>query len=201
MDAIKSLISEIKQGNNLPIANWLKLYRVIPNNSDLCLYKEDTKWNRLGSETYLKKAVIHFLVRDELISKEIVFKALINMNSVKSLEDWARRRMLLYNNQIPVSNWYYHGNGIILEDYYSYSFEKVNNINELERIAYILDNLGFYCLNFLNDIRCNEDGHPFYIDFGFDLGEPSPVRKNNCIFTLKNYINSIEHNGKNTIID
>ena len=30
---------------------------------------------------------------------------------------------------------------------------------------------------FLDDIRCDENGNPFYIDFGFDLGEPSENKK------------------------
>jgi hypothetical protein len=42
----------------------------------------------------------------------------------------------------------------------------------LARIAALLDRNGFMTLSFTEDIRC-DGAAPYYIDFGFDLGEPS----------------------------
>jgi hypothetical protein len=39
-------------------------------------------------------------------------------------------------------------------------------------------------LKFLDDILCDKDGKPYYIDFGFDLGEPSLTIKT----TAKEYL-------------
>jgi len=83
----------------------------------------------------------------------------------------------------------------LFEDYYPYTFEKID-FNKLLEIGWKLDMLGFTTLSFLNDIRADENNNPFYIDFGFDLGEPSPMQKecakNNLILKFPEKQNKIK---------
>lgn len=164
------------------IESWLKHKRIIEEESRLKAYKDLEAWQRGGVETYF--SVFEIVLKNK-IAKRIVLKAVVAVPPEESLKNWSKRRNLLDQNKIPVSNWYWWGCGIIVEDYYPYTYDRVANFSFLIDIAAKLDNLGFTALNFLSDIRCDKLLNPYYIDFGFDLGEPSNVRNDKCINLLK----------------
>lgn len=95
----------------------------------------------------------------------------------------SRRREILKRNGIPVSFWYHYADATIFEDFYPNTASEVS----FEKILYIgnkLDKLGFTTLKFTDDIRADKNGNPFFIDFGFDLGEPS----SKFTISAKNYL-------------
>ncbi len=91
----------------------------------------------------------------------------------KSLLDWTRRRKILAEKRIPVSNWHFTSDATIYEDFYPFTAKEKVEFETLLSIGYKLDSLGFTTLKFVDDIRADEDGNPYFMDFGFDLGEPS----------------------------
>ena len=102
----------------------------------------------------------------------------------KSLLDWTRRRNILAETGVPVSNWYSTSKGTIYEDFYPFTAKEKVNFETLLTIGQKLDFLGFTTLKFIDDIRADKKGQPYYIDFGFDLGEPS----NDRILAAKEYL-------------
>lgn len=168
------------------ISEWLKCKNILSENDMLVSYDDVLPWKRAGAETYhttfkIKSKRQSYQIEEKLIN----IKAIVAIPPEERLADWAKRKKLLDLNNIPTSNWYWWGDGIIIEDFYPNEYKDFSNFNTLIEIAIKLDNLGFACLNFLTDIRCDIKGNPFYIDFGFDLGEFSYFRKDNCINQLK----------------
>lgn len=164
------------------IESWLKNKRIIEEGIKLKSYEDIGIWQRGGAETYF--SILEIILENE-VAKRIVLKAIISIPPEESLKSWSKRRDLLAQNKVPVSNWYWWGCGTIVEDYYPYTYDRIEDFSFLIDIAAKLDNLGFTTLNFLSDIRCDELLNPYYIDFGFDLGEHSNIRSNKCIDLLK----------------
>lgn len=191
----KGASSEIKKDGYDPlcineISIWLKERSIIKKNEVLIRYEDIIKWGQSGSETFYSIFEIEYLKQKKKVKKKIVVKALSTMFPEKNLEDWTRRRKILRENNIPVSKWYYYGKGLIIEDYYCKLPEK-NKFASLKEIAITLDKLGFNPLDFVRDIRMNNKGELFYIDFGFDLGEPSGISNDISINKLLTWYKSI----------
>jgi hypothetical protein len=192
------IIKDVQKNNyENAIIDWLLKKNILPKASMLFSYSDGKVWNRGGAETYSCTFGIEYQITktQERVNKVINMKALVSTPIEHKLKEWERRRSLLQKNKIPVSNWYSFGTGLILEDYYPEDYKSVKNIEELITIAIGLDKLGSSTLNFLRDIRCNTEGNPFYVDFGFDLGEPSSNPTYNASQTLLN-----EYPGKKHII-
>lgn len=165
------------------IEEWLKFKKIIPIYSKLNSYKDVTKWQRGGAETYLTKFSFSYTFKNDLIFKNILIKALVTINPENALVDWYNRREYLKKNNVKVSNWYWYGNGIIIEDFYYYSYQKAS-LFDLIKIAKTIDHLGFKTTNFLEDIMCDINSVPYYIDFGFDLGNYGNANTNDAINLL-----------------
>lgn len=180
--------TEIKQcGFNLTlndINEWLVEKKILINKNKLLYYEDLDEWAPSGGETYLTRFKIFYTNNNRIITKTIVIKAIVSLNAEVQLETWRRRRSILHRFKAPVSYWYNCSKGIIIEDYYPCDYQATKDFNKLIYIAKILDELGFVALDYLNDIRCNNNGHPYYIDFGFDLGEPTYCKKNISINKL-----------------
>ena len=165
--------SEItRQGYSLDekgIRDWLIDKNIISDKSDLLAYSDLTSWTRTGGETY--SAVFEFSTAE--ITRQIIIKAIVTMFPKKSLLDWERRRNILAENDIPVSNWYFASEATIYEDFYPFTAKEKVAFETLLSIGHKLDSLGFATLKFIDDIRADKDGNPYFIDFGFDLGESS----------------------------
>jgi hypothetical protein len=149
------------------ITQWLSSKGIL-SNEILFSYSDVLQWTRTGGETYAAS----FEITTEKQRKLILIKAIVTITPERSLLDWERRREVLRINGISVSHWYHHSAATIIEDFYPNTFEKVE-FEKLLAIGYKLDQLGFTTLSFLADIRADQNGNPFYVDFGFDLGEPS----------------------------
>ena len=177
------------------IKEWLINKNIISSSDILLSYRDVKEWFKSGDETYLSSFYISYCRCEKVENKTIVLKAITTLNPEKSLLDWYRRRKILRENFVPVSNWYWCNNGIIIEDYYpnDWSFY---NLDTLKSIANVLDRLGFITTDFLRDIKCDEYGNLFYIDFGFDLGEPSFKETNTSKQTLNNKIGTLSNNEK-----
>jgi hypothetical protein len=166
--------------SNLGITSWLVNKNIVSVKEKVIGYSDITSWFRAGGETYICIFEFSTLRR----TKRIVIKALVTLLPEKSLLDWERRRGILQENDIPVSNWYSASKGTIYEDFYPFSAKETTNFKLLLEIGKKLDYLGFNTLKFIDDIRADEAGKPYFIDFGFDLGEPS----NKIVYSAKEYL-------------
>lgn len=185
----KGASSEIAK-DNFPIDQqgvtaWLQTKNIISGDEILHNFQDLMPWTRTGGETFC--ASFQFST-NRTTTKQIFIKAITTTSPEKSLTDWAKRRKILAEHEIPVSNWYFYGDGVIFEDFYPKVAKNVVAFEKIIAIGHKLDQLGFTTLKFLDDIRATEDGSPFYIDFGFDLGEPSSNLKTNAKeYLLKQY--------------
>jgi hypothetical protein len=180
----KGASSEItRQGYELSlngIKKWLIEKNILGPNDRLLSYTDLSPWRRAGGETFYTDFQI---ITNEKRS-HIVIKSIVTLFPERSLRDWARRRNTLAENGIPVSNWYWHGEATIIEDFYKYPARERANFRSLLWIGFKLDSLGFQTLNFIDDIRADEEGNPYFIDFGFDLGEPSGIKTDSAMKCL-----------------
>jgi hypothetical protein len=185
----KSASSEIIKNEKNPtldnFQNWLTVKGVLLKNQKLIQWMDGSPWKRNGSETYSCTVNIRYMFKGLEFQKKINIKAIVSIPINENLDNWAVRRNLLFMNGIPVSNWYYYGEGIIIEDFYPHSIDVLKEKTALKDIAFKLDQLGFHALNFLRDLRCDQNGNPYYIDFGFDLGEPRLMPTTKSINLLK----------------
>lgn len=170
--ASNEIYNEFKKISFDSIKSWLITKNIVTDTDNLILYKDLYPWRRGGGETYITQFELSFISKGVKDKKSIIIKAIITTPVEQSLANWKNRRAILARNNIKVSNWYWFGNGIIIEDYYPKDYTYCE-LTKLIDIANVLDKLGFKTLNFLNDIRCDEANEPYYIDFGFDLGDPS----------------------------
>ena len=173
--ASSEIIREKLTLNQQGITRWLRSKNIVSDNETLSSYRDLMPWKRTGSETYCST----FEFSTEKQTKQINIKAFVTISPEKSLLDWSRRRNFLMRNGITVSNWYHQSGACIIEDFYPNTFE-FYDFEKILTIGYILDQLGFSTLKFSDDIRGDKSGELFYIDFGFDLGEPSETPKSNA---------------------
>ncbi|WP_375562715.1 hypothetical protein ACE193_09325 [Bernardetia sp. OM2101] len=168
------------------IQKWLQRKTILSSSDTLISFTDLNDWHRKGAETYFTSFQIKYRnVYDIIKEKQIVIKAIITLPPEKHLQDWSNRRKLLQENGLNISNWYFYGQGVIIEDFYPNDYKSTKDFRELIIMADTLDKLGFNTINFLNDVRCNSLGRPHYIDFGYDLGEFSYFRKDVAIQRLK----------------
>lgn len=188
----KGASTEIKQNgfllNHAGIQQWLVSKNIISDKYRLVEYIDLEEWHQAGAETYTCSFEIKVITETEALSLCVLVKAIMSLLPTRRLFDWARRRSVLSESAIPVSNWYWHGKGTIIEEFYPNDYTKVHELGDIESIAVKLDSLGFECLSFLRDIRCDAKGRPFYVDFGFDLGEPSSVKKKCAVKQFQDYL-------------
>lgn len=154
------------------ISHWLRSKNIISANETLSNFQDLIPWARMGGETYSTS----FKFSTDKQTKQILIKAIVTTAPERSLLDWARRREILMRNGIAVSHWYHHSAATIFEDFYPNTSSAVD-FDKVLSIGHKLDQLGFTTLKFSDDIRADKDGNPFFIDFGFDLGEPSETVK------------------------
>ena len=155
------------------LTEWLKSKNLIEGNEILLTFNDIQPWERTGGETY--STIFNF--KTDKQEQTIVIKAIVTTNPEKSLIDWTNRRTVLADNKVSVSHWFWTGEATIYEPFYPNKVDKTKDFDILIQTAFTLDKLGFTTLKFLDDILCDKDGKPHYIDFGFDLGEPSQTMK------------------------
>lgn len=181
-DILKQGLALDRQG----VSSWLKDKSLLQDTEELNSFQDLSAWTRTGGETY---STIFSFSTDKGTYK-LIAKAIVTTHPEKSLLDWTRRRKILLENNIPVSTWLWTGDATIIEPFYPNDYTETASFEDLIKIGFSLDNLGFTTLKFLDDLRCDIDGHPHYIDFGFDLGEPSEYTKTSAKeYLIKKYPN------------
>lgn len=159
---------------------------VMQQRESLKWLKDLSAWRRGGGETFIADSVI--VVTDprsqkteELLTQErhVIGKALVPFGSPPeiAMATWLRRRDLLLALNVPAPQLFGAIGGTIYEEFIDLelsleAFQIPVILKELGRIAAILDQAGFTTLSFLSDIR-RRNTRLYYVDFGFDLGEPS----------------------------
>ncbi len=146
-------------------------------------YEDLYPWRRGGAETYIAAA----RVQTNLKEKRFIAKALFSFatSPERQLQDWARRRAQLITLGIRTPILYSSCKGVIYEDFieeeFNYSsLSEPAVVDQLVNIAATLDRNGYASLSFTKDIRIM-DKLLYYVDFGFDLGEPTNEAKNNAL--------------------
>jgi len=182
----EGITSGIQNLDQQGLTSWLITKKLIADKETLYSFNDIQPWERTGGETY--STIFNFQTDKQ--EQTIVAKTIVTIIPEKSLIDWANRRKILANNKVSVSQWFWTGEATIFEPFYPNKSDKTKDFNLLLQIAFTLDRLGFTTLDFLSDIMCDSEGNPFYIDFGFDLGEPSQNIKTSakdCL--IRNYPN------------
>lgn len=185
--------------NQMGIASWLRSKHIISDDETLLSFHDLMPWTRTGGETYGTT----FEFTTDQRNSTIFIKALTTYFPDKNLNAFASRRNFLASNGISVSHWYHAGDAVIIEDFYPNTAKNVPFEKILE-IGFKLDKLGFSTLKFTDDLRADQNGNPYFCDFGFDLGEPSSKRSTSAMqyliqqyperyYEIINYFESKEH--------
>ncbi len=169
--ASSEVVKENYSLNQQGITSWLLNKNIITKPETVLSFEDLMPWMRTGGETYCTS----FRFATIKQAKTIFIKALVTLTPEKSLSDWTKRRKILQEENIPVSNWYYNDGAIIIEDYYPQNAEGNVSFETILSIGYKLDKLGFRPLKFIDDLRVDKNNNPYFVDFGFDLGEPSEI--------------------------
>jgi len=171
----KGASSEIKKDKfELSLAGvegWLKYRGILNESENLIKYQDLDDWYRSGSKTYFTSFKMDYVSKKGLhCEKSIGIKAITALPVESYLEHLSHNRKILIDNDIPVSNWHWYGNGVIIEDYYPNNAKSVVSIESLYEIAYKLDNIGYFSQSgILKDVRCDLNGTPYVTDLGFNL--------------------------------
>lgn len=151
------------------VTAWLIGKNLISAENIVRRFSDVSPWLRTGGETYCTV----FEIETRNWKRQFVIKAIVTLFPEKSLLDWKRRREILSDNDIPVSKWYFSSGGTIYEEFYPFKAKDRANFNQLLKVGCKLDALGFETLKFVDDILVDDEGDLHYVDFGFDLGEPT----------------------------
>ncbi len=183
--ASSEILKDGFQLNLTEIELWLLKKQIINAEQKLVSYKDVLQWYRGGAETYIASFEIEIIVDSNILQKDIILKALVTLTPEISLKNWEKRRKILSDNNIPVSNWYYWGDGLILEEKYFHFKPDLDHLSKLLLIAVALDKLGFSTLHFTSALMVNVKNEIVFVDFGFDLGDPS---KNYTVTALSHIV-------------
>src|SRR6266545_926612 len=163
------------------VESALRILNLLPINEQLATLSSGSDWVRGGAETY----IFRFDVRTRSgLTIPAIIKAhtpAVGPRSIdESLSELLRRRQLLANGGIRTPSLYYAGNGIVIERYLPFSFverfaevptqsaDRFRLSTELVAIAIVLDEHGFAPIEIIGDLRVDESGDVFMIDFGED---------------------------------
>ncbi|MFH1420399.1 MAG: nucleoside-diphosphate kinase [Candidatus Aenigmatarchaeota archaeon] len=161
-------------------------------------YKDIELWKPFG-EMYVAAGQVVTERKSMRCERKFVAKVCTNLNPAKRMVELLDRRTILSQQGVNVPYVYGCDSGTIYEEYIEHDLieylkhnllqrEKV--IPALRKTARILDANGFRPLDFLRD--CRTDGeYVYYIDFGFDLGEPSNESTDIAEKQLKKFLLSL----------
>lgn len=140
---------------------------------------EDGKWERGGAETYIFKFSVK---HDGTMPIFYILKACVSFSPgikpEKMMDGWIYRRELIKRYGISTPKLYWHGDGILLEEYIQYSLHEVFRSNivktkdlllNLARWAGVLNHLNFLPISPFSDLR-SRGSDLVVVDFGEDLG-------------------------------
>jgi hypothetical protein len=163
------------------VETGLRLTNILDADEQFIGYLDREPWHPGGAETYIADGEV--FVSGIETSRHVIAKALVSMGGALDarLASWLRRRELLSKIGIPVPRLYSAKDATIFEEFIDFPITAVKLIDEaiLDQVGEIgahLDFNGFSTLSFVSDLRI-KNGQVLYVDFGFDLGEPSDLLK------------------------
>jgi len=147
-----------------------------------------TPWYRGGSETY----VTDFLLGNDLEQKHLIAKACIKIGSREAMREWLTRRDVLQENGVNLPELIAVDGATIVEEYIPQGFAEAYCGSDLDqkadlKLAFVdtykrIVGAGFSPAS-LHDIR-SRGADAVVIDFGEDLGPPSPITSSNLSVVL-----------------
>jgi hypothetical protein len=151
---------------------------VIGATERLNTFVDVTTWHQGGAETFVGDS---YLNTDRVWRRHIVGKALFSfaVTPERMLDSWLSRRETLRLIGVRVPILYAAFAGTLYEEYIeSELFERSlcseTLTTDVARTAALVDRAGFESLSFLSDLRTQNE-KAYYVDFGFDLGDPTGV--------------------------
>lgn len=166
---------------------------VIDESESLLGLTDRSPWHRGGGETFVSDSVVFVGTGSQEHGEEVpggkrhvIAKALVSFGSPPEImmASWLKRRGILVSLEIPVPRLFGAVEGTLYEEFIDDELSPESLlipeiVAELGRIAAVLDRAGFATLSFMADVRRRET-KLYYVDFGFDLGEPSDVPSSNA---------------------
>ena len=143
---------------------------------EVLAFQDVTEWHRGGAESYIADSTVLFADGRE---HHVLAKALVASGPFidNMLDSWTKRRTLLEMIGVRVPRLYCVREGVFFEEFIDEPF--LGDVplldsyrNQLASIAAKLDAWGFNTLCFTADLRI-KNTNLYYVDFGFDLGDPS----------------------------
>ena len=179
------------------IESGLRVAGVLRTAERMTAYSDCEPWHRGGGETYVADAIIEVAGGSES-SRHVIAKAVVSFaTSLEAkLEVLLTRRAMLTKLGIAVPELYSARDAMVLEEFIDRPIGETDLADEgiLQQVGCIaakLDCSGFTTLSFLSDMRV-KDGCLYYVDFGFDLGEPSGSRTKSALHAIEKSVPS-EH--------
>lgn len=171
----------------------LRLTNILGAQERMIGFVDEEPWHRGGGETYVADSLV-LVSGIEDLHRHVLAKAFVSIGTPldAKLDSLLRRRKLVSEMGIPVPRLYSAREATIFEEFIDFPVIAAELVDEavLEQIGEIgahLDWNGFSTLSFLSDLRI-KNGRVYYVDFGFDLGEPSDVRSNCARATIEKAI-------------
>lgn len=165
----------------------LREMHIISADEKLIGYREETEFERRGAESYGTAFTVSIEKPDGRIESRMVYaKAIVNPFPQMRTELEVERLRLLESWGIRTPRIYGYGRGTIYQEYLSGDWKSLLSrlksgaipdcqrsyyLNEIARIAAILDFRGVYAVDFIRDLWTDGDGRLYYVDAGSDLGE------------------------------
>ena len=179
-DGLSADFIRLGHGQNMTIRLEEGLVRagVISAAERLTTFVDVTAWHQGGAETFVGDS---YLSTDRGGSHHIIGKALFSFGSTpeRMLGSWLGRRETLRRVGVRVPILYSAFAGTLYEEYveaelFEHFFCSDALAVDVARTAALIDWAGFESLAFLDDLRTQEE-RAYYVDFGFDLGDPTGV--------------------------
>jgi hypothetical protein len=179
--ADQQIVDELlKLSGESNLTNAVEKLGILKPGPKSCSVLLEKPWYRAGSETYIAS----FLVHSEAESKHLVLKACTPSSPAIPIEillqTWIDRRKAI-SEKIGthlVPKLYGYGGGVLLEEYIEFSMAQALEQNPAYINAVIegcerLRSLGYNASLLFHDLR-SRGSDVVLIDFGEDLGRPSP---------------------------
>ncbi len=180
------------------LENALKSLKLVKADETLLDFQEIYGWKKGGDETYIAAARLEISDGQSRTKRAFISKAIVSFQIDERIKSMMKRRQHLEQIGILTPEVFSIYSGCINQAFIPLSCDDalknptLERLKQLARIAAKLDLAGYTTLNFVRDLRSDELNW-FYVDFGFDLGEPGQDRSDTAFVTLQKLISRNLH--------
>ena len=175
----------------------LKNLNILQEGEEFEGYEDIQGWVRGGEESYVATGRLYLSNDEETSQREFVAKAILTIDPDTTIDKMMDRRELLKSQGIKTPTIYSVDEGCIYQQFIPKSVresvEKIGSdeklLDELVRIGAVLDQKGFKALSYIGDLRTDLQDL-YYVDLGFDLGEPGNQATDNSYKSLMKFVES-----------